>query len=779
MTYNEYANLFLEGSEIPCVYQLMSGPSWGFRSWRSMLVQPWLEGQTMESINYLTPHLLSQDATYLEYYAPQVQMTKNYVFITHYISTQNQEYVSRYSVEDYSECGLYNPDSDYPTGRMFVQSVVYNENILYTLEYDWGVDYDNMQIVKVTFAEDNSTTREVIFVFEEYPYANGVDEYVAWDSYFFGHMKNGDNDCVISIHTFLGGENPEYYFKVIVHHINTGVTTAQWILPLDDPYGTDIYGIYWQATSPAFYQSKLMFQYIVDIDNMPRSPVYPYPLLEPFGSHCQNPIFILDISDDSVEIVQDHKTDFDTDWAYVDSWDATTIIDHNTNKMYWIGYYSSEYWETNGLDGQFIYEMNIYTPHNVTIVAMCPSTSMQTYQGPTTGYELNLASSGQEYNILSIPYQSGITTVGVTTPYGAAHNESGAIICIEKNGNILWNIGLDRLEGKSLVGGENRNIMINWEDSIIPYMFPSYEYKEVWLQILNGMAIVMVYSGDFDVSPRILQQDFYLLKETSSYTLPTISFSSNGTSVYFDFTFSDTSQMSVDWGDGAPEESNITHLEHTFGSSATRTITLTCPDFSKLASFVSDNAGFIGTLPNFQICSSLVTWEMHDNNFTSTLPYFGDCSGLVTFDCHNNNLSGELLFFYRCKNLISFNCSNNNFTDNHNNRFDPGFPDFDQNSGQLITFDASNNNFTNYGVYSFYRAWELTMINFENNNFTQDAVDGLLWELTLGIKDHTSHYGPHPICTVKLQGPNMAAPSTEGYKDKAELIALGWTVLTN
>lgn len=774
MTYKEYANLFLEGSEIPCAYQSMSGPSWGFGSWRSMLVQPWLEGQTMGDVNYLNPHLLTSEAHNPEYDAPQVQMTPNWVYIIN-----SESYLSRYSTENYEKQD-YNPNIDYPNNprHYLYLFAIYSDNVIYTLEedlfdtypYNPATDYDNIQICKVTFSADGNVTKEIIYEFSFVEYIDDEDWLEYSETYYFGYMKYEDNDCIVHISTvWYSIDGNIYYWKVIAHHIETGETTSQMILGLDDPLGY-ISDISWESTSPAFIKSKLIFSYITDFD-FPNSDVYPYSLLEPIGSHCYNPVFVLDISNDSVEIIQDFKVDCDVDWAYIDCWDATAIIDYNTNRFYWINYYSSEYWNTNGLDGQFIFGINIDTPHNMALVAMCPSTFMQTYQGPTTGYEIDLSNAPGVCNILSIPYQGNISTVNAIVQHGSAHNEAGSIISIEKNGNMLWNIRLDRLEGKSLIGGENKDIMINWEGGAIPFTYPGYQYKGVLLQILDSMVFVGVYSSRMHPYPipDEFQMDWYLLKHSDSYTLPTLSFSTNDILDYvsFDFTFSDESEMSVDWGDEELAENNVTHLEHTYSYADFYTITLSCPDFTKLTTFMSDSGIFTNTLPSFAICESLTSWEIYDNSFTSTIPGFGNSFYLVTFDCHNNNLNGELSDFTVCSNLAYFNCSNNNFSGN--------VRDFSE-SRELISFQAGNNNFTGFEeTYPFYFALDISSINFENNSFTQIEVDKILHSLARSLL----FVGPRAICTLNLEGSGMSSPSEAGYIHRDELVAAGWTVLTN
>jgi hypothetical protein len=781
MSYNEYANLFLEKSGTPCGIHI-SGPSWGFNNWTTMLVESWQQGRTLNNANYLTPHLLYSGDEWLEYIAPQLSaITNNWVYTRDYLRETNRYYLNRFSTNNYIQ-QTYDPNIYPPYGlrHLYWLDAVYNDNIIYTLEEDWyysypynpETDFDSFQICKVVFDEDGNTTKEIIHEFLSEVYINGEEFY--WEEfYFFGRVKSGIDDCIVTILTYSGSGSPEYYWKVVVYHIDTNTISEQWVRPLDED--VDISGIDWQSTSPAFYQSKMIFSYIVEINNLPSSP--------PYGSHCFNPVFILDISNDSVEIVQDHQIDLDVDWAYVGMWDATGIIDYNTNKFYWIGWYESEI--DDNLWGQFLYEMSIDTPHNTTMFSKCPSNYMQIYQGPTTGYEVDLSNAPGICNVLGIPYHTNITTVEAMVPHGSGHNEAGSIISIEEDGSILWNIRLDRIEGKSITGEEDKTVMINWENGIIPFTYLGDGDKTVRMQIMDNMAIVSIHSAKLYFNPEIendLRTDWYLLKAADSYTLPTLSFSTNDTSDYFsfDFEFSDESEMTVNWGDYEPTESSATFLEHTYSYADFRTITLSCPDFSKLITFISENGGFINTLPNFQICSNIATWKIYDNNFSSTLPYFGDCGYLTTFDCHNNNLSGEMPLFPYCSRLISFDCSNNNL-ENSFYWHGSSFPSLEK-ATQLVTFNASNNNFTCSDTYSFYRSFATTTINFENNNFTEDGVNTLLYILALSIDD----FGPRAICTVNLLGPNMSPVTTgnppsipNGILAKSKLTDAGWTVLTN
>jgi hypothetical protein len=344
---------------------------------------------------------------------------------------------------------------------------------------------------------------------------------------------------------------------------------------------------------------------------------------------------------------------------------------------------------------------------------------------------------------------------------GAAWNRQADLV-----NNMIWNLRIDRLEGRSLIGETNRDIYFS---TFLQLGYPEDERPHAYMRIFDGKAIVNLVSDN----GQITKDNWYLLSEDTSPLAPiTIYFSSNGTFVYFDFLFSDESEISIDWGDGTPVESHATRLAHNYPNTETKTIALTSYGFrDNIISIASSNCGFINTFPSFEAFSSLESWQIYNNNFTGEIPNFGNSHKLVTFDCHNNNLDGSFLSFIRCNFIEYLNCSNNNFSGLFYT-----LPDYPSRS-PIREINASNNNFTGInGSYPYYRASSLTMLNFENNSFPQNRIDDLLYSLERSIY----YLGARAVCTVNLQGSGMASPSANGYTYKNILINdHGWTVLTN
>lgn len=78
---------------------------------------------------------------------------------------------------------------------------------------------------------------------------------------------------------------------------------------------------------------------------------------------------------------------------------------------------------------------------------------------------------------------------------------------------------------------------------------------------------------------------------------------------------------------------------------------------------ISDN-NFSGTLPSFNDCNLLTSFQIFSNKFTGTLPSFLGCTSLITCNINNNLFTGTLTSFNGLTNLVTFNCSNNQFSGN-------------------------------------------------------------------------------------------------------------------
>lgn len=489
MTYKENSNVFLKESNMPCELSLnISGPCWGLSQYRKMVYAPWENGQTIKNTNNLTPYLLNSDSgtgSAFSYYSPRIQMTTNYAFIQRHISVGNDEKICRYSIEDLSEIE-YNPNSvDY----WFWESAVYSDDIVYTLEVRIQGYLETLVIFKVTFNPDGGIQKEEVFSWLAENEESGPPSYIYWDLYFFGRFKYENDDCIITVLTYIGDDAEyNYLWKVVIHHINTGATSEQWIVPSDD-MNADMYYIFMESSSPSFYNSKMVFVAKAD-------PPYDIPG-PPYGSHCLFPVYIIDISDDSVTVINSHKYNLDN-WTYV-SVSRSSVINPATG----IFYFSVWVEPDSGYSGTFLFSMDTYSP--IVVMGNECSTRLEFHQGKTEIYAIDNLPSPGTCNVLRVPTMEIITDVN--TLFGAGYNEGLAAIDIDNN--MIWNTESDKLQGKSLLGAGDRDIAINWGGGTIPFLYSTR--REIWLAILDGNCVMIIYSRQ--ASPLLYQTEYYLLKK--------------------------------------------------------------------------------------------------------------------------------------------------------------------------------------------------------------------------------------------------------------------------
>jgi hypothetical protein len=474
----------------------ISGPCWGLSAYRKMLYVPWEGGQTMSSVGVtgsLTPTLLYSANVDLGWDSPKMQMTSDYVFL--HVVPLYDVHIKRYSINDFSEQD-YDPSTD---NRMLLDSAVYSDNTIFTLEDTWddSFTYDNFQICKVSYPTGTSsatgtTTTEVMYEWDvNNPIVDGI-EYTYWDNYFFGRVKSGIYDCIVSIWTFLGESPQTYLWKIVIYNINTDTASEQWIKPSNE-FDADLYNLPYGCTSPAFYNSKLIFTYsLIDLHDLPGPP---------YGSICLFPTLIIDISTNTVTLIDNYKFDLDADYTYTNVYHTTSVIDYTTGIYYFVVYIEP----IVGSADTYIFSMNISVP-SVTLGDSC-SWNLEPHQGENQGYAIDETGAPANCDVITIPTQTIVANVDTLLAVGK--NESLAAIDIPND--MIWNIKSSVLQGKTLGAGSDRDITVDWAGATIPFTYPSQQ--EVWIRILDGRCIVMIYSRTAG-SPYSFQQDFYLLKET-------------------------------------------------------------------------------------------------------------------------------------------------------------------------------------------------------------------------------------------------------------------------
>lgn len=480
--------------------ELMSGGCWGMNSgYRKMLYAPWTIKQTMGNTGVtgsLTPTLLySIDKN--EYLNTQIEMTSERVFLLTKNSS-TEDIVLRFSISG-SSSQIYSPEIG--LDHFLYNFAPYNNDVVYTLEEDYdsiGHTYDNFQIREVTFNGATGTSSSNLIYDWIYQYDTyGSSTYYFYYTYWFGRHKYGTNDCIVCIQVYHidTGSDPTYMLKFIIYHIESGITSEQWVAPSNDA-DADLNSVSSASTSPSFYASKIIFTLTV---------ARPGGVTPPYGVHCFTPTFITDISVNSVTRIETPTWDLDVDWPTLTTYECCSTIDYSTQKYYFTAWYRP----SSGIGaGYYLFSMgiNYVTPIVVQGDLVDYQESFQAY---TKGYSVDRTPAPGACDVQDVPVQNVVNSVDILVEHGADYFESACAIDIPED--MIWNITSNTLQGKALtITATDRDIPIAWAaPGTVPFLYSSTQ--EVYLRILNGVCVIMVFSRR--ASPLAYQMDFYLLKE--------------------------------------------------------------------------------------------------------------------------------------------------------------------------------------------------------------------------------------------------------------------------
>jgi len=201
------------------------------------------------------------------------------------------------------------------------------------------------------------------------------------------------------------------------------------------------------------------------------------------------------------------------------------------------------------------------------------------------------------------------------------------------------------------------------------------------------------------------------------------------------WTFSDSSLMTVNWGDGTAIESHATALTHTYAGVGRKYVKFTCPDWTKLTAFDINTDECRFSLPSFGAFTGLLTFNAHVNLFAGVLPSFSKCTVMTYCRVRNNSFSSDIPSFAACT--------------------------------LLTTISFGTNAFSGYVAGCFATQASLSTLNLGTNSLPVASIDAILADLvtSLGL-------GGRVVCAVTLDGVGNAAPSNPaGLASKAALVA--------
>jgi len=310
-----------------------------------------------------------------------------------------------------------------------------------------------------------------------------------WDSCVFSRVKYEDYDSLVWIYNYIGDEPIDYIFKVIIYNINTGAYYEEFVEATTD-MNPDIYGIDWQCASPAFYKSKLIYTYTIETSSNLPGP--------PYGSHSLFASLIIDVVTNTITRVDNYKWDLDVDWVYVTTYSSTGMVDYTTGKYYFTYYMQSGLSPYTDMDRLCSIDLNSDS-YSLTDVVDMVDFGWTGWQSETYPYMVN--------GFYDTPITCDIYQIPSLDTHGSIDYMYYRPYCsciIDTRKNIFWNVKGNILQGIGVLGAEGRDISIAWGD--IPFSYSNY--RHVFLQILDGIAVITVWSQ----TGSSYQKDCYLLK---------------------------------------------------------------------------------------------------------------------------------------------------------------------------------------------------------------------------------------------------------------------------
>jgi hypothetical protein len=460
----------------------ISGGHHGYGLYWKMIYAPFTSKQTLNDITTLEPVLLNttSGAGVGTNNAPRFEMTNKYIYFD---LRHPSSVIRRYSITGTS---AYQEYAGTYGGVLFCP---YNDDIIYNYEED--ATYGYIREIDFSGVSGTATTK---YTFELSDTYNG-NTYNYPYSVYFQHLKYELYDAIIHISYWNVSDyvtSPTWIIRCIIYHPDTNITTSNWIEFTDGTWPAgfepDCSLCYMNNISPSFYNSKMIFTFRID-DYESGHPATP-----PYPNVCKIPTFVVDISDDTITRVDNLKQQ-----SWQGGWNGASVVNYVNGTYYFISYFESS---VSAEDDEYIFSVNINS-ETMAMGDVC-TPHYEPFQARFIGFGVEDASAGTEADVMGIPIQTVYNTIDLLY----TSKEAECIIDIPKK--ILWNVIESGLQGKALPGGTSRDITINWGGAM-PFEYPSQ--KEIWFRILNGNAVMVLYSRQTG-SPYYSSYKIYLLTGT-------------------------------------------------------------------------------------------------------------------------------------------------------------------------------------------------------------------------------------------------------------------------
>lgn len=472
---------------IPIGENISSG-CFGISEYRKFLYAPYASyWQTLGSVTGMYPTLMHSAAEDLGWGTGKVEMTNDYIFL------ELASEVRRVSVTGTSS--LMHQVWTFE-GDNWGQYCLYDDEKIYVMEQE---EFNpSVSIKRINFGGYGGPTETYIYSFLEEDYYHS-QSYLLFTPLYLNRVKYGSWDCIVCVAYYSAIDSdvyPQYILRCIIYNVNTGSISDQWFEATDGtwyPWDADLYSIYYNLSSPSFYQTKMIFT--ITIDGFVDWFTPPYPTV------CLLPSFIIDVSDNTITRVDTYKQQP----YFVTTYDITSTIDYSDAKYYFTAWLSSlsKY-------VLFFVDINSETMSEEGDFIELSDSSEQFQSSYIGGVMVERTAAPGSCNVLQIPALYNINTVDIYVEHGSDYFESALAVDIPQS--IIWNVRSNTLQGKRIGSGVavNKDIAVYWGGAgTVPFTYSNN--REVMLRILNRKAVIVVRSNYIPSSN--YQLDFYLLTD--------------------------------------------------------------------------------------------------------------------------------------------------------------------------------------------------------------------------------------------------------------------------
>jgi len=456
-----------------------SGFMWGYVN--TMVTTPWRVGQTLKHVTgtFHSTVAYGDSLGFIDYV--RCEMSYDHAYFSVPRATDGRLKIMRLNTWNLTE-QEYDPST---RGNHFLgQYCIYNNNIIYTMEWDSG--YDFFYLVKVVFNPDGTVTYTEVY---ESPgtHSLNMNTYIEWDLWHISFIKHGNTEAIVCVETINSSPSaiPHYALAFYIYTISTDDMTV-----IEENFSSAVYDFNWNYyfVAPSIYEDKLIITFGVWAFINP--PVD--------GSDvCGCPTYIVNATSKAVAIADNLTYNYPTEMLRPNQ--EVSAVDYDTGKYYFL------VWRMTTADFDLV-ELNITSAIPQLNIVYGGAGNLELFQGYPKGYAVERPTSvPQSCAVKSLPGLATVATVWITSCHGAFNYIEGNCF-IDGTQEIIWNVKDSELEGKDLGAGTNRNISLDW-GADIPWDYSGI--RHVFISVVAGQMMIGLHSTD--IGGR--QSTWYLMKQ--------------------------------------------------------------------------------------------------------------------------------------------------------------------------------------------------------------------------------------------------------------------------